>query len=294
MLHLYFKNRLIRPVLTLSLFISSVLFAQDSKIQSGYIDVDQGKIFYESAGSGPVIIMIHDGILHRVTWDAQFSEFSKKYKVIRWDRRGYGKSPAPEAAFSHLEDLFKLTQVLNVKKAALMGCSSGGLLAINFTIEYPDMVTALVLVGPIVSGFDFTDHMRTRGGRGYDSPNATIEQKIEYWSFRDPWVTDPNNQTTKKKMAELLRANPQNMTGSGRYARRIGRPALNLLPKIKVPTLLIAGEYDIPDVHAHIGAIQAGITGSRRVILTKSGHLAHFEMPEEFNRVVLDFLATAN
>jgi pimeloyl-ACP methyl ester carboxylesterase len=54
----------------------------------------------------------------------------------------------------------------------------------------------------------------------------------------------------------------------------------------------IVGESDIPDVHAHAGVIQAGIKGSRRVVLTQSGHLAHFELPDRFNRLVLDFLAS--
>src|SRR5712692_801986 len=61
-------------------------------VESGYVQVDGGKIFYEAAGQGPVIIMIHDGLLHRETWNAQFTVFAKHYRVIRWDRRGYGRS----------------------------------------------------------------------------------------------------------------------------------------------------------------------------------------------------------
>jgi 3-oxoadipate enol-lactonase len=80
------------------------------------------------------------------------------------------------------------------------------------------------------------------------------------------------------------------MIGSGRYAKGPGRPALGLLPRIKIPTLILAGESDIPDVHAHIGAIQAGIAGSKRVVLINSGHLPHFEVPDLFNREVLNFL----
>ena len=64
---------------------------------------------------------------------------------------------------------------------------------------------------------------------------------------------------------------------------------MGLLSEIKVPTLIIAGESDIPDVHAHIGVIQAGIAGANRVVLPHSGHLAHFEVPDAFNKVVRDF-----
>ena len=67
---------------------------------------------------------------------------------------------------------------------------------------------------------------------------------------------------------------------------------MGLLSEIKVPTLIIAGESDIPDVHAHIGVIQASIAGSKRIVLTHSGHLAYFEVPYVFNQAVLDFLET--
>ena len=66
--------------------------------------------------------------------------------------------------------------------------------------------------------------------------------------------------------------------------------ALGLLPRIKIPTPILTGESDIPDVHVHIGVIQDGIAGSKRVVLVNSGHLAHFEVPELFNRAVLDFM----
>ena len=70
-------------------------------------------------------------------------------------------------------------------------------------------------------------------------------------------------------------------------------PALGRLGEIKAPTLIVIGAEDIPDVHAHGGAIQAGITGARRVVVRSAGHLVHMEQPEEFNRLALEFLAAA-
>ena len=71
-----------------------------AKISSGYIDVDDGKLFYEMAGSGEWMVMLHDGILHRETWNDQFPEFAKYYKVVRYDRRGFGKTALPTKPFS--------------------------------------------------------------------------------------------------------------------------------------------------------------------------------------------------
>jgi len=266
--------------------------AETFSVDSGFIEVNGGSIFYEAAGNGPAVIMIHDGILHRETWNAQFTLFAGSYRVIRWDRRGYGRSDSPNAPFSNLDDLLTLMDALKVERATLMGCSSGGLLAIDFTLEHPERVSSLILVGPIISGFGFSRHFNTRGDRGMPRADAPVDEKITYWVRKDPWITAPESQAAKDKMGKLLTANPQNLGGSGRYARGPGRSAMALLSEIKAPTLILAGESDIPDVHAHIGVIQAGIAGSQRVVLPHSGHLAHFEVPEEFNRVVLDFLKT--
>jgi len=287
------RNCFVVLVIISSQVMTEPSFAGTFSIDSGYVEVNGGRIFYETTGKGPVIVMIHDGVLHRETWNGQFAAFAGSHRVIRWDRRGYGRSDSPKASFSNLDDLLILMRSLKVERATLLGCSSGALLAIDFALEHPEKVSSLVLVGPIVSGFGFTKHFKTRGDRGKPKAGAPAAEKIKYWIRKDPWLTAPGSKAAKDEMEMLLAANPQNLSGSGRYARGPGRPAVGLLSEIKVPTLIIAGESDIPDVHAHIGVIQASIAKSQRVVLTHSGHLAHFEVPDAFNRVVLDFLETA-
>lgn len=254
----------------------------------GFVEVDGGRIYYEMTGEGTPLIFIHDGILHRETWDEQFAEFGRSYRVVRWDRRGYGRSPAPQAPFSHIDDLHAVMKSLSIERAVLIGCSAGGMLALHFALDHPTMVSALVLVGPIVSGLSFSDHFTSRGGRGAPPPGAPIEQRIEYWTKTDPWITAPSSRAAKDKMRALLKANPTN--GAGGQFARWSQPALGRLAQIKVPTLLITGESDIPDVHSHIGAIQAGIAGARRVVLPHAGHLPHLEVPQVFNAEVRKFL----
>jgi 3-oxoadipate enol-lactonase len=261
-------------------------------IESGYIEVKDGRIFYDSTGRGPAMVMIHDGLLHRETWNDQFAAFARTHRVVRWDRRGYGRSDKPKAPFSDLDDLYRVMKALKVERATLIGCSAGSMLAIHFALDHAEMVSALVLVGPIISGLEFSEHFTTRGNRGRPGRDAPVEQKIEYWTSKDAWIMAPESIAARQKMKSLLAANPQNLMGSGQYARWPDQPLLGRLAQIKVPTLIVAGESDIPDVHTHIGAIQAGIAGSKRVVLTNSGHLPQIEVPEVFNRVVLDFLNT--
>jgi pimeloyl-ACP methyl ester carboxylesterase len=189
-----------------------------------------------------------------------------------------------------VEDLLAVMDSLEVGRATLVGCSAGGLITICFALEHPERVSALVLVGPIVSGLSFSEHFRRRGDRGMPAEDAPLAEQIAYWAGKDPWIVAPENTAAKARLRSLLTANPQNLRGAGNFARWPGYRALGRLSEIKVPTLLVAGESDIPDVHAHIGAIEAGVGGSRRLVLKHSGHLPHFEVPDAFNAAMRDFL----
>jgi pimeloyl-ACP methyl ester carboxylesterase len=261
-------------------------------VESGYVEVEGGRIFYEAAGQGPVVVLTHDGLLHRETWNGQFAAFAETHRVVRWDRRGYGRSEAPSAPFVNSRDLAAVVSSLGVGRVSLVGCSMGSLVTLEFALEHPEKVSSLILVGPIVSGFGFSDHFRSRGDRGMPSRDAPMDQRIEYWTTIDPWATAPENVSARQAMKALMTANPHNLEGAAGFSRSPGFSALGRLSEIQAPTLIVVGESDMADVHAHSGVIQEGIEGSRRVVLTHSGHLPHFEVPDAFNPLVLEFLAS--
>ena len=246
------------------------------KVDSGYINVDGGKLFYEAAGKGENIVLLHDGAVHCEIWNAQFPVFAEKYRVIRYDRRSYGKSPNPTAPYSNIDDLNKLFVQLKLEKALIFGISSGGGLAIDFTLKYPDNVRGLVLVGAVVSGYGYSSHMLTRGGhvKSLAELLADPQKTIEYLGREDPYEIYKENIKAKEKFLKLLNANPINLSQEkGTLLIRADRPAAKYLSEIKVPTLVLVGEYDIPDVHAHAGVIEFGIPNAKREIISNSGHL---------------------
>jgi 3-oxoadipate enol-lactonase len=263
-------------------------------VRSGYVDVEGGRLFYEEAGEGGAVVLLHDGLLHRESWDGQFSALAESYRVLRYDRRGYGLSTAPEAPFSHIRDLDAVLTAVGIERAVIIGCSSGGELAIDYTLAHPERVSALVLVGPIVSGMGYTQHFSTRGGRFFPTEKTTLDEVIEFFTNVDPYGIAPENLEAKARANALLRANPQNLNWAAyRLAEPAERPALPNLGEIAVPTLIVVGEFDIPDVHAHCGAIEAGIPNATRLVFARAGHLVHFEQPAAFNEVALEFLKRA-
>ncbi len=208
-----------------------------------FVDVEAGKLYYEECGTGPdAVILIHDGIAHSAVWDDVWPTFCKRFHTIRYDRRGYGRTPASTTWYTETEDLATLLRNRKVSHAIL-----------------------------VAQPFEKND----------------VAAGLANWA-KDKYLLAPGHDAAKKRLLDLLTANPQDMTHSD-FARPT-QPALDRLKEIRVPTLILAGDADIPDVHAHAGAIEAGIPGSKRVVTTDAGHLMYLEKPEEFSRAVITFI----
>jgi len=266
------------------------LFSQEYSfvVDSGYVNVKGGVLFYEAAGKGEYIMLLHDGMVNRQIWDEQFPILAKNYRVIRYDRRGYGKSSDPQTQYSHIDDLNQVFLQLNIAKAVVFGMSSGGRLAIDFTLTYPEKVKAIVLVGAVVSGFGYTSHMNTRGGSYNQQVRSSDKASIINFIDKDPYEIYSGNKEAKEKVIKLIPYMGRDNTIPTKPAAKV---AIKSLSEIMVPALILVGEYDIPDVHAHAGALNAGIQNSKREIISKAGHLIPIEQPQLFLEAVTSFLA---
>jgi 3-oxoadipate enol-lactonase len=254
-----------------------------------FVEVEGGTLYYEECGSGPqTVIFIHDGIAHSTVWDDVWPSFCKQFHTIRYDRRGYGRSPEATRWYYEVEDLAALLRHSKVAQAVLVGSSHGGELSIDFTLQYPQKVQQLVLVGAVVSGLPYSDHFLNRGMQNSKPfEKNDVNAGLTNWA-KDKYLLAPGHDAAQKRLLELLKSNPQDMTHND-YARP-AQAALPRLSEIRVPTLILTGDADIPDVHAHAGAIEAGIHGSRRVVVSDAGHLMYLEKPEEFSKIVIGFI----
>jgi 3-oxoadipate enol-lactonase len=254
-----------------------------------FLDLDGSKIYYEECGTGPeAVVLIHDGIAHSAVWDGVWPTFCKQFRTIRYDRRGYGRSAVTSQPYFETDDLQALLRHLRVKHAMLVGSSHGGALAINFTLEHPDVVQQLVLVGAVVDGYGFSDHFLTRTMKNQAPMQKNdVPGLITNWTD-DKYVLAADHAEAKKRLSEILTASPQDLTHDD--MARPTRPAVARLSEIRVPTLILVGDQDIPDVHAHAGVIENGIPNSRRVVVEDAGHLMYLEKPDEFTRLVITFL----
>src|SRR4051794_26092803 len=127
--------------------------ARVSAMTEGRAPVDGGTLHYEVAGDGPGVVLVHPGLWDSRTWDVTFPVFAERHRVLRYDMRGYGRSDRPTGAFSHVEDLRAVMETAGIERAAIVGNSIGGAVAIEFVLEHPEMATALVAIAPGLDGF---------------------------------------------------------------------------------------------------------------------------------------------
>ena len=175
-------------------------FGSRDILETGFVELDGGKLYYETDGKGPALVLIHAGFLDSRMWDSQFPSYSKSYKTIRYDVRGFGRSSIAKEKFSDHTDLRALLTHLNVARAAIIGVSNGGRIALDFAVEYPERVQSLILVSPGVSGYkvsgpeeerlwnEFEEQMNPqevadREGRAADA----VEMDVNAWAAaQDP------------------------------------------------------------------------------------------------------------
>ena len=258
-----------------------------------FLSLNGNRLYYEVEGKGRPVVFVHDGLCHSEVWDGVWGILQGRFKVIRYDRRGYGKSDAPTEPHLEMEDLHRLIEHLKLEKVTLVGSSAGGGLCIHYALDYPEKVSSLVLVGAVVTGFDYSEHFQKRGDVMMRPllEDGDVGKCIENW-IHDSYLFGHHSDDAREKFKALIAANPHNLTHDVGFTYWPRNPALPRLSEIKVPTLLVTAEFDMPDVHAHCGAIQAGIRNSKRVVIEDAGHLVYMEKPDLFCQIVISFLET--
>jgi pimeloyl-ACP methyl ester carboxylesterase len=264
--------------------------------ESGMHDVNGASISYEVAGSGSVIVLIHAGITDCRMWDAQLSPFAEGHRVLRYDMRGFGASSLPAGDYAHHDDLRVLLDALGIDRAAVIGASYGGDVALAFALEVPARVDALVLVNTLAGTTGRSPALRAgwaemEGALDAGRIDDALEVELRMWvdgPHRAPGDVDGALRDRVRNMdSALLR---RQMQETGAIEAELDPPALDRLEEVTAPTLVIAGTLDLPDALASAEALAARIPNARRVSIEGAAHLPSMEHPDEFNRIVLEFL----
>jgi pimeloyl-ACP methyl ester carboxylesterase len=272
------------------LMMFSVLIAQ----QSGTLELKDGAIYYETMGEGVPVVFLHGGFGDRRMWNDQFGEFAKYYYVVRYDQRGFGKSQKPTAAYSPVSDLEMLLDHLKIDKAHLVGNSMGGYLAIDFAIQKPSRVRSITVVAAGPNGLEPSKEDTDRMMAVFKiAKDEGLNKATAMW-IQNPMVAVTSKlPTTVPLLKTMIEDNASIFEMRFWPFEQSNPPAVKRLNEIKVPSLIIIGDKDTPGVQTAAEAAATGISGAKKVTMKDADHLPQMVNPDEFNRIVKEFLSTA-
>ena len=255
-------------------------------------------LYYECHGEGFPLVWSHEFAGDYRSWAPQVRFFSRRYRVVTYNARGYPPSEVPPGveAYSQelaVEDLRGLLEHLSIEQAHVGGLSMGGNVALNFGLAYPGMARSLIVAGT-GSGSTEPDSFRANVNERADRMEALG------MSGMSDYAEGPSRVQLRRKdpmgwqeFADQL--SEHSAIGSAHTFRGVqgGRPPIfdleTRLRALTVPTLIMTGDEDEPCIEPSI-FMKRCIPASGLVVLPQSGHAINLEDPDTFNRSVLDFL----
>lgn len=263
---------------------------------TGRVRVPGSTLFYESAGTGSPVILLHGGNLDRRMWDAEFGALQRTHRVIRYDARGYGRSGASDTAFSAHHDLRALMDALQLPRASLVGLSLGGRVAMDFALAHPERVDRLVLVAPGMSGGTWAEDADT----AWLAVAREAAKRQDSVAVARAWLgsayirTALRDSTTAKRVRQWVEDQSPFWAGVVRHLDlevEAAPPAAGRLAELTAPILLVVGTADTPFILDVARAIQAQAARVQRVDIPGVGHMVNLEAPGPFREALLAFLA---
>lgn len=264
--------------------------------RSGFAEVDNGRLYYEIAGSGPPVVLLHAFALDTRMWDDQYALLAREYRVVRYDARGFGRSsvPAPGTQYSHVDDFLALTRHLEVHRPHVVGVSMGARFALDIVVSQPDAVRSLVFIDGVIGGWDWS-----KAWLESYAPIVQAGRRGDIAAAKAAFLAHPIFAPAREKPEVAARLRQMVHDYSGWHfthvdpERRLDPPALARLGRVRSSTLAIVGDRDLPDFQRMAAEIERQVANARRLGVAGAGHLSNMEAPEVVNTALRSFLARA-
>ena len=241
-------------------------------------------LWVDELGSGPAVVLLHNGVMDARAWDGQMEPFARSHRVVRYDSPGFGRSDALAEAYRETDVLLALLDERKLGHVALVGNSRGGRIAIDFALAHPERVSALVLVCAAVSG-----HRLNASSPGQAAAEEAALERHDAAAIADITLETWGRLGPTPRIRELIVANALADLET-QHEQPPERMAIDHLEEIRVPTLVITGDHDAPPMDALGDLLERRIAGAQRVRFAESDHFPNLREPPRFDRVVLDFL----
>jgi len=259
------------------------------------VNLHGADIAYDEAGSGHPLLLVHAGIANRHMWDPVWEALAARFRVVRPDLRGFGDSPVAMEEFTNWHDLARLLPALDAVPAHVIGVSLGGSASLDLALAEPYKVNRLVLVAPGLAGWQWSDQLKA----DWDAEEAAWQRRDldeVAWANVRTWVDGPLRggeaaPDLRQAVFDMYRPALDLQAVEGAVDGEALEPrASERLAEVAAPTLVIVGELDQPDMMDVGEHLSASMPHARMVRMPGVSHLPPMEAPEEFVRIVTEFL----
>jgi 3-oxoadipate enol-lactonase len=248
---------------------------------------------YQVAGTGPAVVLVHGFGLDMRMWDRQFAALAGDFRVVRYDCRGFGTTGPfdPAVPYTHAADLVALLDHLELGKAALVGLSFGGRVALQTALAAPDRVLALALLDAVLDGVPWDSESQ--------DGLAEVSRQVAAGGVaagRTAWLAHPLFAAARQdpalagQLSVMVADFPgQHWLGLDPHRPDDPRP-LDVLEQVTVPALVAAGEHDVPGFLAMTETLARRLPAAEVVLVKDAGHMVNMEQPDVVNDMLTQFL----
>jgi 3-oxoadipate enol-lactonase len=253
--------------------------------------------WHDLHGKGPPVVLLHAGLTDSRLWGPQLRSFPQAHTVLRVDLPGFGNSPFETNHVSFRGAVRDAMDAEGIDRAALVGVSLGGNTALELTLESPERVSALVLVGAGLPDHDWSEDVTSFFAAEEEALergdlDAAVDANLQMWFAGPRRSLDDLDPTQRELVGEMQRQAFRQQKGHEDVRMlRLDPPESERLADVKVPTLVLTGDADVTDIHRIADRLATGIPGAERATIAEAAHLPNLDRPEEFDRIVLGFLA---
>ncbi|MEU4272944.1 alpha/beta hydrolase [Streptomyces sp. NPDC026092] len=256
------------------------------------VPVDGGELWADdTGGDGLPMVLVHPGVGDSTIWDPVLPALDPPRRIIRYDARGYGRSPAPDVAYSPTADLRAVLDHFGLARAVLVASSMGGAASIALTLNTPERVAGLALLVPSVTGYDSPADRQLYQDIGELAKTGDMEGIVRLGLSRWGQAAGGSPETDPVAAAHFRAVLPAWFANIAH--QQTDPPTFDRLGEITAPTVLALGELDRPEVVRCNEEMAERIPHCRLVRLPDSDHYPTLREPENCARLIQELYSQA-